>query len=238
MSRVVTLFFATCLLAQHATAQNVPQVEDSPEEIAKDASRDLKDNRFYNKPGATRAEYDKDWQECRLIARGSQTPSGTYSYYNPALYNSSISPMAGAIGGGIGAMIGAAIIEGQQRRANRRSCLMIRGWRLVELPSSETARVAALTDADRDTYFDRIVGATDVSGSITSITSFERKTETSVPSASTLNFFAGKKVDPKTPISVGENEAAVVIAFRRSADMGNQHGIIPHSPSKSLISLS
>ncbi len=226
MKKVAALVFATCVIAQQGSAQNVPQVEDTPEEIAKDASRDLKDNRFYNKPGATRAEYDKDWQECRLIARGSQTPSGTYSYYNPAMYNSSISPMAGAIGGGIGAAIGAAIIEGQQRRANRRSCLMIRGWRLVELPASETARVAALTDTDKDAYFDRIVGATNVSGTITSIATFERKTETPVPSAGIPNFFAGKKIDPKTPISIGENEAAVVIAFRRSADMGNQHGIM------------
>ena len=62
-----------------------------PEEIAKDAARDLKDNRFYNKPGATRAQYDADWQTCRLIARGSVTPSGSATYvYNPAV----VSPLA------------------------------------------------------------------------------------------------------------------------------------------------
>jgi hypothetical protein len=149
-----------------AIAQTVPQVEDTPEEIAKDASRDLKDNRFYNKPGASRADYDKDWQECRLIARGSRTPAGSITYYDPSLYNPAISPMAGAIGGGIGAAIGAAIIEGQQRRANRRSCLLIHGWRLVELPSEETARVASLADAEKDAYFNRIVGAADVTGEI------------------------------------------------------------------------
>lgn len=103
---------------------------------------------------------------------------------------------------------------------------MIRGWRLVELPTTETARVATLTDADRDSYFDRIVGAAEVSGSITSLTAFERKSVTPVPSAGAPNFFAGKKVDPKTPISIGADEAAVVIAFRRSADFGNQHGIM------------
>jgi len=31
---------------------------------------------MYNKPGATRAQYDSDWQECRLIARGSIMPAG------------------------------------------------------------------------------------------------------------------------------------------------------------------
>ena len=60
--------------------------DDTPEEIAQDAARDLKDSRFYNKPGATRAQYDADWQECRLIARGSRTPTGTIVVpYNPAI---------------------------------------------------------------------------------------------------------------------------------------------------------
>jgi len=222
----VMLILAAGALPFQAIAQTIPQDEDTPEEIAKDASRDLKDNRFYNKPGAARADYDRDWQECRLIARGSRTPAGTVTFYNPSLYNPAISPMAGAIGGGIGAAIGAAIIEGQQRRANRRSCLMIRGWRLVELPADETARVAALADADKDAYFNRIVGAADVTGEITSVTSFERKTETPVPAAGAAQFFAGKKIDPKAPITIGDDEAAVVVAFRRSAESGNQHGIM------------
>ncbi|MGJ3628721.1 hypothetical protein AB5I41_20710 [Sphingomonas sp. MMS24-JH45] len=68
------------------------------EEIARDAAGDLKDARFYNKPGATRAQYNADWQQCRLIARGSKTPSGsTPFFYNPAV----ISPLAAGIGGSI-----------------------------------------------------------------------------------------------------------------------------------------
>jgi len=207
-----------------ALAQQVPAVEDTPEEIAKDASRDLKDNRFYNKPGATRAEYDHDWQECRLIARGSRTPAGAVTYYDPSLYNPAISPMAGAIGGGIGAAIGAAIIEGQQRRANRRSCLMIRGWRVVDLPAAEAARIATLPDADRENYFNSIVGASDVTGTVTSLTTFERRFEGAVPPSGAAQFFAGKKVDPKVPVTIGEDEAAIVVAFRRAADAGSQHG--------------
>ncbi|MDB5691405.1 MAG: hypothetical protein JWO81_468 [Alphaproteobacteria bacterium] len=135
--------------------------EDSPEEIAKDSARDLKDSRFYNKPGATRAQYDADWQECRLIARGSKTPSGSYSYvYNPAV----ISPIAAGVGAGIGAAIAQAIIQGQLRRANRRSCLLIRGWRLVEVDDAEQKRVAALPDAEREHYFNAILGATELKG--------------------------------------------------------------------------
>ena len=135
--------------------------DDSPEEIAKDSARDLKDSRFYNKPGATRAQYDADWQECRLIARGSRTPSGGYTYvYNPAV----ISPIAAGVGAGLGAAIAQAIIEGQQRRANRRSCLLIRGWNLVEVDDAEQARVAAMPDAEREAYFNTILGAAELKG--------------------------------------------------------------------------
>lgn len=226
MEKKLMLVVSACVLPMQVVAQTVPQVEDTPEEIAKDASRDLKDNRFYNKPGATRAEYDKDWQECRLIARGSRTPAGAITYYDPSMFNPAISPMAGAIGGGIGAAIGAAIIEGQQRRANRRSCLLIRGWRMVELPADETARVAAMPDAEKDAYFNRIVGASDVTGEITALTNFERKTVTPVPAAGPAQLFVGKKIDPKAPITFGDEEAAIVVAFRRSADAGNQHAMM------------
>ena len=134
---------------------------DSPEDIAKDAARDLKDNRFYNKPGATRADYDAAWQECRLIARGSRTPTGTVTYvYNPAV----VSPIAAGIGAGIGSAIAEAIIEGQVRRANRRSCLLVHGWRWVEVDDAEQARVAAMSDEQKQAYFNSIIGAAELPG--------------------------------------------------------------------------
>ena len=135
--------------------------DNEAEEIAKDAARDLKDSRFYNKPGATRSQYDADWQECRLIARGSRTPTGiTVTTYNPAV----ISPAVAGAAAGVGSFIGAKIAEGAQRRANRRSCLLIRGWRLVEVDDAEKARIAAMTDAARDDYFNAIVGTSEVQG--------------------------------------------------------------------------
>ena len=81
-----------------AQAQPAPIGKESPEEIAKDAARDMKDSRFYNRPGATRAQYDADWQECRLIARGSKIINGNDALYNSALYNPSISPLAAGSG--------------------------------------------------------------------------------------------------------------------------------------------
>lgn len=156
--------FLFALLLAAATPASPGPAPDSPEDIAADSARDLKDSRYYNKPGATRADYDKDWQECRLIARGSRTPGGSpVVVYNPAI----ISPAAAAGGGIIGALIGEAIVEGQTRRANRRSCLLFRGWRLVEVDDVEAARLTAMTDAEREALFAAAVGAAEPRGKIT-----------------------------------------------------------------------
>lgn len=140
----------------------MPAATASPAEIAEDSARDLKDSRYYNKPGATRADYDKAWQECRLIARGSVAPTGTPTVivYNPAV----ISPGAAAAGGLIGGLIAGAIAEGEQRRANRRSCLLIKGWRVVEVDEAAKARVAAMSEAERTAAFETAVGDPDPKG--------------------------------------------------------------------------
>ena len=237
------LFVASLLAAapvQGVAAQNAGQAssagapagphspvdpDDSPEEIAEDAARDLRDTRFYNRPGATRAEYDRDWQECRLIARGSRTPSGTVPfYYNPAV----ISPLAAGVGAGIGGLIAGAIAEGQQRRANRRACLLIRGWRLVEVPDAEAQRVRAMTDAQRSAYFDTIVGAEQVSGDVTEVTSFALPTDPvlrlDAPVEVPGSVFLGRRVDPAVPIELAPGEGAVVLAFRRPEWSGSRTG--------------
>ena len=139
----------------------VPARADTPEEIAKDSARDLKDSRYYNKPGATRADYDRDWQECRLIARGSVTPGGSpIVVYNPAI----ISPAAAAGGGLLGALIGQAIAEGEARRANRRSCLMYRGWRLVEVTDDQEKTFLTMPDPAREAWFNRMLGSENPEG--------------------------------------------------------------------------
>ena len=134
----------------------VPVSADSPEEIAKDSARDLKDSRYYNKPGATRADYDKDWQECRLIARGSRTPGGSpVVVYNPAI----ISPAAAAGAGLLGGLIAGAIADGETRRANRRSCLMYRGWRVVEVTDAQEKIFLTMPDPEREAWFNRMLGS-------------------------------------------------------------------------------
>ena len=210
---------ALCLAAQ-ANAQPAPSSNDTPEEIAKDAARDLKDSRFYNKPGATRAQYDADWQECRLIARGSKIINGNTTYYNPAIYNPSISPLAAGIGGGIGAAIGAAIAEGIQRRENRKRCLMIKGWRMVKLPADRAAAaVAAMSDADKQAYFNRIVGAETVEGEIEFLDRFGPPEDPALAVAPGI----GGPADPVHPQEAGKGRAAAA----RARPGRDRHGVSP-----------
>ena len=143
------------------TDTRVPASADTPEEIAKDSARDLKDSRYYNKPGASRADYDKDWQECRLIARGSRTPGGSpVVVYNPAI----ISPAAAAAGGLLGGLIAGAIADGETRRANRRSCLMYRGWRVVEVTDAQEKLFLTMPDPEREAWFNRMLGVENPDG--------------------------------------------------------------------------
>ena len=206
------------LLAAAATPAASPPADDSAEEIAKDAARDLKGSRFYNRPGATRAEYDADWQECRLIARGSRTPTGTVPVYsNPAV----ISPLAAGIGGGIGGAIGAAIAEGIQRRANRRSCLLVKGWRLVETDDATKAKIAVMSDADRDAHFATIVGAAEVKGSMEAFDNAiaAPKLADGINPGGTVSgpvsLTAGKKVDISAPLTLEPGQGAILVGFRR-----------------------
>ena len=203
-----------------AYAQPAPSSDDTPEEIAKDSARDLKDSRFYNRPGATRPQYDAAWQECRLIARGSKIINGNSTFYNPALYNPSISPLAAGIGGGIGAAIGAAIAEGIQRRENRKRCLMIKGWRLVKLPADRAAVVGAMNDADKQAYFNRILGAVTVEGSVETLDRFGPLEDPAFAVSPTLagapTLFVHKKPEKAVLPALEAGQGAIVMAFRRN----------------------
>ena len=219
----------TAAAAGHA--QPAPDSKDSPEEIAKDAARDLKDNRFYNKPGATRAQYDADWQDCRLIARGSKLANGSTTFYNPALYNPSISPIAAGVGGGLGAAIGAAIAEGIQRRENRKRCLMIKGWRMVRLPDDKSALVGKMADADKQAYFNQIVGAQTVEGDIQKMDRFAPPEDPALAVGPGLAGPATLLVnkDPAKAVlaALEPGQGAIVMAYRRNHPAAaNRFGLV------------
>lgn len=211
---------ASAMSAQPVLAQGSVSLPSDRAAIAREAADDLRDGRFYNRPGATRADYQAEWQECREIARGSRTPAGHIPVYYQV---PGVSPVAGAIGAGIGAGIAGAIMgaiaAAQQRRANRRACLMIRGWRRVELPQAEEARVRAMNDEQRSAYFDRIVGAEQVEGTVTERTNFSLVPDPALrldaPIEGEGTIFLGRRVDPAVPFELAPGEGAVIVAFRR-----------------------
>jgi hypothetical protein len=228
LAGVMTAALAAATILQ---AQPAPGNKDSPEEIAKDAARDLKDNRFYNKPGATRAQYDADWQDCRLIARGSKLASGSSTFYNPALYNPSISPLAAGIGGGIGGAIAAAIAEGVQRRENRKRCLMIKGWRMVRLPESKAALLGQMTDDEKRAYFNQIVGAQTVEGTIEKMDRFSPPADPALAVGPELagpaTLFINKDPAKAVLLPLEPNQGAIVLAYRRNhAAAANRFGLV------------
>lgn len=192
----------------------------SPEErqeIADDSARDLRESRFYNRPGATRADYDAEWQECRLIARGSRSMGGQVVTvpYNPGI----ISPAAASGAGLIGAMIGNAIVEGQLRRANRRACLLVKGWSLAEVEEAAArARIAEMSDAEREAHFNRLVGAETLPAGL-KILRWENhfaapKLAASIgPRDAAKDKAAQRK--PVKPVDIASGQGGVILAFRR-----------------------
>src|SRR5437867_2503506 len=85
--------------------------EDAPENGAHDLTAD----RFYNRAGATRSQYDMDWEECRLIARGAPPPSKSFS--------TNLGVAEQPLG-----ILPAVLNETIERRFSRNTCLLTRGW--------------------------------------------------------------------------------------------------------------
>ena len=153
-------------LAQNALWDPATMPAEELQEIHDDAARDLKAERIYNRAGATRADYNAAWQECRLIARGARAPH--QNVYVPA--GNAVSPIAAGIAGGVGSAIGSAIAEGQMRRESRRNCMKIRGWTLVEFDKATEARLERLDDSARAAEFDRLLGAETLPASAQQVT--------------------------------------------------------------------
>ncbi|MGL4542993.1 MAG: hypothetical protein ACRCUI_10835 [Polymorphobacter sp.] len=143
-------------------AADVPML--NPQDIAKESAKDLQPGQYYNKPGASRADYDHDWHACRMVARGSDAPGGDQSALiaqQTAMYG-----LAGGIGGAIGAAIGSAVAEAAQRRVNRRTCLLINGWRIVEVDAETRAKLEAMSEQQRYMQFETAVGDPEPRGRI------------------------------------------------------------------------
>lgn len=145
----------TLLLAAAVPAAATETTAPKPKAEAEEDGPKLPADRYFNRTGSTWADYKTDWQDCRIIARGSQVPGQSTYIYVPASY----SPIAAGVGAGLGAAIAVAIIEGQMRRANRATCLLIRGWREMKLSPAEVAMLAKLPVAERDSRIAEATGS-------------------------------------------------------------------------------
>jgi hypothetical protein len=127
--------------------------------------------------------------------------------------------MAAGMGGALGGLSAGAIIEGQQRPANREACMLIKGWRAIDLAREETARIVALPAAARDAYLNTALGSASPNGKLTEQTSFALESDPALhldaPIGGAASVFVGRKVDPAVPVVAASGEALLVIGFRR-----------------------
>ncbi|MES2442486.1 MAG: hypothetical protein V4574_06615 [Pseudomonadota bacterium] len=201
LSALLSMAFAPAAPAQ--TAQ----------ENAREAAEDLTPQHFYNRPDATRAQYEADWGACRLIARGAPPPSRNFPK------NPGGSP--GVVGGVVGAVLADALTESAERRVSRGNCMLTRGWRQYSLDAAEKKRVQSLGEAERAAWFDRAIGARSAPGLPYGRIAFSMPRDPALVTDGTLQMpgsvYAGRKVDPAVSISPGPGEAIVVLAWRRPA---------------------
>ena len=215
------ILLALCAIAVQCQVASA-QTADRQDDIAKEAAADLRGNRFYNKPGATRAQFDADWQKCRLIARGVSPPSGTVRYDFSA--DASAQPQWG-VGDRFVAMVFIGLSEGERRRLNRDSCLLVKGWRRIEAPVTQVKRIAAMSDAQRSAYFDSIVGADQVEGVVTERTSFALAPDPALafdmPASAPRTIVLDGAADAVARLTLAPGEGAVVLSFRRPVTASN-----------------
>lgn len=151
-----------------AEVTDVPSA-GTPEYIRSLAASDRNHERYFARAGATRADYESEWEGCRQIALrlAESRSSGSWA-------------LAGGVHGGLlGGVIAGAIDHSvslrRARRDLRRECLIARGWRMIEPGEEGRRRIGRMRRADRDAYFDRMLGseATEEGARVTDLANLE-----------------------------------------------------------------
>ena len=97
---------------------------------------------------------------------------------------------------------------------------MIKGWRMVKLPADRAATIAAMSDADKQAYFNRIVGAVTVEGSIEKLDRFSPPDDPALAVGAALagapTLFIHKKPEKAVLPPLEPGQGAIVMAFRRN----------------------
>ncbi|HEX4197107.1 MAG TPA: hypothetical protein VHZ26_06660 [Caulobacteraceae bacterium] len=112
-------------------------------------TREAGSDTYLNRPGADMATHDRELRECMVLAANS-SQSAIY-VYQPSLLGAVV---AGAVTGAIaGAQDNAAV------RTNSENCMIVRGWRVVQLPADEAQAIAKLDRAGQAAKLKNWVGA-------------------------------------------------------------------------------
>lgn len=190
--------------------------ERDRERIVREASAALTAASHFNRPGASWEDYLRDWYNCKQTTNGSRIPGGKVTYvYSPSM----LSPRQS----GIGAVIGGAIGQGENRdalhEANRDACLQGRGWRRVTLDAVEVQRVEGLSDGAYVEWMGRQIGSENPAGDV------ERNGHASLPENPAINPDAPPPGEPtlhlqgggagSAQVALQPGEGALVLAFRR-----------------------
>jgi hypothetical protein len=98
---------------------------------------------FFNKPGATAELATREIESCRKLARGAESQINTID----------------VLAGGLAAVFGGALADGDQKRINTENCMLIRGWNLYAMTREEGRAWKALPETERSAQLAVLVGA-------------------------------------------------------------------------------
>ncbi len=98
---------------------------------------------FFNKPGATAELATRETESCRKLASGAESQINTID----------------VLAGGLAAVFGGALADGDQKRINTENCMLIRGWNLYAMTREEGRAWKALPQAERNAELAILVGA-------------------------------------------------------------------------------
>jgi hypothetical protein len=126
---------------------------------AADITRTSSGYTYFNRPGADVVAHDADIAACRKIAgrQHQPTPQTTVVVTGGA---------AGALGAAIGMAIAQAISDARAHPTNVENCMVVRGWRVVEVDKIEGAAFVALDKKARAAQMAPWIGADDPHGKI------------------------------------------------------------------------
>src|SRR5580704_1309433 len=121
-----------------------------------DLARASPPNTYFNRPGADLATHDAELRDCMVMAARTS---------EPAHYAYGASVLAAAIAAAVVAGMD-AVETNHVQRANAENCMLVRGWRVVELPKDQADEIAKLPQAEQAGRLKDWVGAADPPGDV------------------------------------------------------------------------